>query len=219
LQVAGVGHSEDRIEPDDFQPIPEEERYLREAIGLYDKSVSLPKFPHDSTFEIEFGRHKETGEVLVYQLKPFRKKQEQEPWIEPRQGAWYFELALGMTPKEGIVVEYHHPWEEGITSPSNADIFYPGGDDNNTYPHVVIPNLEAVIYPVFPYKHSHGTREALMKVPVAPLLNPGTYDSLSANVMVEDQSRLQEMIDQVPTGTQLRVYADGHRGLVEIIGK
>ena len=189
---------------------------LRRAIDLYDMATSLPKFSKEWTYEMEFGRHKETGDVLVYQIRRFRKKEHADFMLEPKagEGIINFGLAIGLTPKEGEELRYRasvisnkyfgKDVSEDDWRRCMIDISSNVGMDS-VYPHICLPGIRSVFYSYLHYSHSHGARESLMKVPVVlcGIIEPSLREKDGFEKVLSD-------------GCMVRVYSDGRRGRMEL---
>jgi len=190
---------------------------LEKAIEIYDRATSLLKFSEEYSYEMEFGRNKK-DEVLVYQIRRFRKKEEAAYTLEQKSGECIvnFKLPIGITPAEGMQLTYHnspfikklfnHDYEmpdlrQGITYVSSS------GDRYSSYPHVICKDVSSLIYPSFHYSHSHGARESLMKI---PLILCGI---LGENLEYPKNHHSLEIFKE---GSTVIAYSDGIRGRIEI---
>lgn len=213
-----------------FEIPSDEKSYLREAIKTYDTIVTFEKFADmGMTFEMEFGKNRNSESPIVYQFKPFRKIEYADFCLLPESGedVINFDLPISITPADGIILRYDGGAIIDYLSPETAKdyssivtIIAPSGDQESEYPHIVCPGIMGLLYPVFNYTRDHGARESLMKVPFV-FCNVsefnGTTPLQSDETRISDYGLLQKIEDSLKDGQSLRLYSDGIRGRIDIL--
>lgn len=214
-----------------FQISKGTEDFFRQAVKTYDAVAALPKFSGDYTFEMEFGKDKKDGHLLVYQVRLFRKKETADFTLthESGENIINFELSLGITTKNGVDLAYqskalyHQYWFPDTPLPdvSNSIVLVgPSSDDDSVYPHVACPGIRAIMYPVFQYTHNHGARESLMKVPLLQLgiSNSKEVSSVTeGNITMIDYTLASKIQHTFNDGQVLKVFSDGRKSRIQII--
>ena len=209
---------------------------LRKTIEFYDKTSALPKLSDmGSTFEMEFGWHRDDCSPVVYQVRLFRKVEQSGFRLPPESGKNIinFDLPVGITTSsDGIRLNFRHmmtSYDDGDFSGSASLVFPFCSEDGVNPPHVRMPGVYAFFFPVFDYRRDHGVREAIMKTPLALCdvsefdgMAPGrksgikTKDHEVINIRAQGLKLAKKLDAKLEDGHSLRLYSDGITGRVVI---
>ncbi|MBN1157076.1 hypothetical protein JXA85_05635 [Candidatus Woesearchaeota archaeon] len=199
-----------------FKPAPALEEYLRKVIDLYDSCAALPKFSKKLTYEMEFGKHNVTGEPLVYQFKPFRKKEKARFSIQASEGDIMFDFSFGITPERGNRLSYVNNCQEGLSDCSSNYVFLePSGHWESKYPHVACPKVRVAIFPILHYSFDHAVRESLMKIPIVLWGESSSYSESPDAKNVFWSKHSDKIKDKLPEN--IIVYSDGIKGKIVLV--
>ncbi len=200
-----------------FEIPPDDREYLKAAIKTYDKIFTFEKFADmGMTFEMEFGKHIEDGIPVVYQFKPFRKIEKANYSLVSESGKRVvnFDLPIGVLSPEGKQLTIKK-FYSGNQYSNSVSLMIPSGDRDFEYPHVSMPGIQAILYPVFDYTRDHGARESLMKVP-SVFCNVSEFNGTTSiqcdGIRVSNYTALQKLKDLMQNGQTVRLYSDGVRG-------